>query len=76
MLCKNQENIFCIIEISAFHTDSNQRQLAVLVVVHGDEYGWNSGNPYNGTILASYGQIIVITLNYRLGVFGIIIFDK
>ncbi|KAL3989801.1 Neuroligin-1 domain protein [Acanthocheilonema viteae] len=49
---------------------SNQKQLPVLVVVHGDEYGWNSGNPYNGTILASYGQIIVITLNYRLGVFG------
>ncbi|CAG9535697.1 unnamed protein product [Cercopithifilaria johnstoni] len=54
----------------SFHTNSNRRQLPVLVVVHGDEYGWNSGNPYNGTILASYGQIIVITLNYRLGVFG------
>uniref|UniRef100_A0A0R3RTA7 COesterase domain-containing protein n=1 Tax=Elaeophora elaphi TaxID=1147741 RepID=A0A0R3RTA7_9BILA len=59
---------------TAFHADSNRRQLPVLVVVHGDEYGWNSGNPYNGTILASYGQIIVITLNYRLGVFGIVIF--
>ncbi|EFO24748.2 hypothetical protein LOAG_03741 [Loa loa] len=54
----------------SFYTDSNRKQLPVLVVVHGDEYGWNSGNPYNGTILASYGQIIVITLNYRLGVFG------
>ncbi|CAJ0956199.1 unnamed protein product, partial [Mesorhabditis belari] len=44
--------------------------LPVLVIVHGDDYGWNSGNPYNGTILAAHGQIIVITLNYRLGVFG------
>lgn len=51
-------------------TDAGRSQLPVLVVVHGDEYGWNSGNPYNGTVLASYGQIIVITLNYRLGVFG------
>ncbi|MCP9257032.1 Neuroligin-1 [Dirofilaria immitis] len=58
-------------ERMSFHTDlSRKQQLPVLVVVHGDEYGWNSGNPYNGTILASYGQIIVITLNYRLGVFG------
>ncbi|VDN19478.1 unnamed protein product [Gongylonema pulchrum] len=51
-------------------TDPGRSQLPVLMVVHGDDYGWNSGNPYNGTVLASYGQIIVITLNYRLGVFG------
>ncbi|VDK87604.1 unnamed protein product [Onchocerca ochengi] len=57
-------------ERMTYHTDLNRKKLPVLVVVHGDEYGWNSGNPYNGTILASYGQIIVITLNYRLGVFG------
>ncbi|CAJ0574213.1 unnamed protein product, partial [Mesorhabditis spiculigera] len=44
--------------------------LPVLVIVHGDDYGWNSGNPYNGTILAAHGQMIVVTLNYRLGVFG------
>ncbi|VDM98731.1 unnamed protein product [Thelazia callipaeda] len=53
-----------------FHMVPNRKQLPVLVVIHGDDYGWNSGNPYNGTVLASYGQIIVITLNYRLGVFG------
>ncbi|EPB77861.1 Carboxylesterase [Ancylostoma ceylanicum] len=52
--------------------ESSQRdsQLPVLVVVHGDEYGWNAGSPYNGSILASHGQIVVVTLNYRLGVFG------
>ncbi|KJH41052.1 Carboxylesterase [Dictyocaulus viviparus] len=47
-----------------------QSPLPVLVVVHGDEYGWNAGSPYNGSILASHGQIVVVTLNYRLGVFG------
>lgn len=50
--------------------EPSRTQLPVLVIVHGDDYGWNSGNPYNGTIIASFGQIIVVTLNYRLGVFG------
>ncbi|VDK75259.1 unnamed protein product [Litomosoides sigmodontis] len=63
-------NLYVPKELSSHANFNHQRLLSVLVVVHGDEYGWNSGNPYNGTILASYGQIIVITLNYRLGVFG------
>ncbi|VDM38386.1 unnamed protein product [Toxocara canis] len=50
--------------------EPSRTQLPVLVIVHGDDYGWNSGNPYNGTVIASFGQIIVVTLNYRLGVFG------
>ncbi|GMT31215.1 hypothetical protein PFISCL1PPCAC_22512, partial [Pristionchus fissidentatus] len=45
-------------------------KLSVLVLVHGDEYGWGAGGPFNGTTLASYGQIIVVTINYRLGAFG------
>uniref|UniRef100_A0A1I7XXL4 COesterase domain-containing protein n=1 Tax=Steinernema glaseri TaxID=37863 RepID=A0A1I7XXL4_9BILA len=47
-----------------------ESRLPVLLLVHGDEYGWNAGNPYNGSILASHAHIIVVTLNYRLGVFG------
>ncbi|TKR81310.1 hypothetical protein L596_015200 [Steinernema carpocapsae] len=47
-----------------------ESRLPVLMLVHGDEYGWNAGNPYNGSILASHAHIIVVTLNYRLGVFG------
>ena len=38
--------------------------------VHGESYEWNSGNPYDGSILASYGQVIVVTLNFRLGILG------
>lgn len=29
-----------------------------------------TGNMFDGSILASYGNVIVITLNYRLGVLG------
>ena len=58
---------------SFFSVESSQRDsyLPVLVLVHGDEYGWGSGNPFNGTMLAAHGQIIVVTLNYRLGAYGI-----
>lgn len=30
----------------------------------------NSGNPYDGSILAAHGNAIVITINFRLGVLG------
>ena len=42
----------------------------VIIYVHGESYEWNSGNPYDGSVIASYGQVIVVTLNYRLGVLG------
>lgn len=42
----------------------------VMVFVHGESYEWNSGNPYDGSVLASFGQILVVTINYRLGVLG------
>jgi len=29
----------------------------VIVFVHGESYEWNSGNPYDGSVLASYGQV-------------------
>jgi neuroligin len=42
----------------------------VLVYVHGESYEWNSGNPYDGSVLASYGGVVVVTINYRLGILG------
>lgn len=41
-----------------------------MVFVHGESYEWMSGNPYDGSVLASYGQILVVTINYRLGILG------
>lgn len=55
------------------HTGSgngNPSKYPVVVFVHGESYEWNSGNPYDGSVLASYGQILVITINYRLGILG------
>lgn len=46
------------------------KNLPVIVFLHGESFEWNSGNSYDGSILASYGQVIVVTLNYRLGALG------
>ncbi|UXI17201.1 hypothetical protein NH340_JMT03144 [Sarcoptes scabiei] len=45
-------------------------RLPVLVLIHGESYDWNAGSIYDGTILASRSNIIVVTINYRLGVLG------
>ncbi|XP_041974274.1 neuroligin-4, X-linked [Aricia agestis] len=42
----------------------------VLVFVHGESYEWSSGNPYDGTVLASHAGLVVVTINYRLGILG------
>ncbi|XP_025266544.1 neuroligin-1 [Camponotus floridanus] len=43
---------------------------AVMIYVHGESFEWGSGNMYDGSVLASAGHVIVITLNYRLGILG------
>lgn len=55
---------------SSTNSASNPAKYPVMVFVHGESYEWSSGNPYDGSILASYGQILVVTINYRLGVLG------
>uniref|UniRef100_H2YJH1 Carboxylesterase type B domain-containing protein n=1 Tax=Ciona savignyi TaxID=51511 RepID=H2YJH1_CIOSA len=44
--------------------------LPVMVHFHGYTYAEGSGNFYDGSVLASYGEVIVVTFNYRLGVLG------
>lgn len=51
-------------------TGGSTAKYPVLVFVHGESYEWNSGNPYDGSVLASFGQMVVVTINYRLGVLG------
>ncbi|XP_029285410.1 neuroligin-1-like [Cottoperca gobio] len=42
----------------------------VMVFIHGGSYMEGTGNMFDGSILASYGNVIVMTVNYRLGVLG------
>ena len=55
---------FCI-------SDSNDTDLLpVILFIHGESYDMGTGNAYDGRVLASYGNIAVITVNYRLGPLG------
>jgi len=59
-----------ILSIAAGARDGGGRRYPVIVFVHGESYEWSSGNPYDGSVLASYGGVVVVTINYRLGILG------
>jgi para-nitrobenzyl esterase len=42
----------------------------VMVWIHGGSFTGGSGNIYNGQWLVSRGDVIVVTINYRLGTLG------
>ena len=42
----------------------------VLFWIHGGSYTGGSGSSYDGGSFATQGDIVVVTINYRLGVFG------
>lgn len=44
-----------------------------MVYIHGGSYVEGTANVIDGSILASYGDVIVVTVNYRLGVLGMFI---
>ena len=45
---------------------------AVLFWIHGGGYNQGSGHEYNGTALARQGDVVVVTINYRLGMLGFV----
>ena len=44
--------------------------MPVMIFIHGSTYESGTGNAYDGSVLASFADVIVVTLNYRLGVLG------
>ena len=49
--------------------ESEGLPLPVMVFIHGGGHVWGAGSHYDGAGLAERG-VVVVTLNYRLGVFG------
>jgi para-nitrobenzyl esterase len=42
----------------------------VLVWIHGGSFASGSANEYDGRVLSRQGDVVVVTINYRLGPFG------
>lgn len=44
----------------------------VFVFIHGGSFSWGGASQawYQGDVLSSYGDIVVVTINYRLGYYG------
>ena len=53
-------------------SNSSESKFATMVFIHGGSYinGYSGGWLYNGTDLSSINNIIVVTINYRLGILG------
>ncbi|XP_076237857.1 uncharacterized protein LOC143181361 [Calliopsis andreniformis] len=70
---KNQSEDCLYLNVYAPHQPEGQkilRKYPVMVFIHGEGFEWNSGNPYDGTILAAYGNVVFVTINFRLGILG------
>lgn len=59
-----------LVEVST--KDISSSKLPVMIWIHGGSFHIGSGSQdgFNGIVLASIGDVIVVTLNYRLGFFG------
>ncbi|RZF39214.1 hypothetical protein LSTR_LSTR010984 [Laodelphax striatellus] len=67
---ENEDCLYLNIYAPARDNPMASRKYPVIVFIHGESFEWNSGNPYDGSVLASFGEVIVITLNFRLGILG------
>ena len=42
----------------------------VVLFVHAETYDVGTGNAFDGSVLAAFGHLAVVTFNFRLGVLG------
>ncbi|XP_070552016.1 cocaine esterase-like [Ptychodera flava] len=59
--------------LNVFAPVTNSSNLPVMVWIHGGGLivgSGTNGGLYDGTVLAAIGEVIVVSFNYRLGVFG------
>ncbi|XP_056603226.1 neuroligin-2a isoform X2 [Triplophysa dalaica] len=48
----------------------DRRKKPVMLFIHGGSYMEGTGNMFDASVLSAYGNVIVVTMNYRLGVLG------
>lgn len=66
----NEDCLYLNIWSPRSHSESNSDALPVMVWIHGGGNSVGTANTYSGALLAAEGQVVVVTINYRLGVLG------
>lgn len=65
---------FPLFALSSFHfsvsNGKNNGPLAVVVFVHGEDFAYGAGHPYDPSMFVSQMNVIVVTMNYRVGILG------
>lgn len=71
MYAKEQKSEDCLY-LNIWAPEKTEKLHPVLIWIHGGGFKWGSGGDplYDGTRFALDGDIVVVTINYRLGVFG------
>ena len=67
------------LSLNIWTNDLTTKNKPVMVWIHGGSYGWGGTNDptYNGAYLVEeYGDIIVVTINYRINMLGFIDFSN
>ena len=68
---KTSENcLFLNIYAPAESTINPVKTFPVLIYFHGGDFKVGSANDVSPEVLSSYGDVVVVTINYRLGIFG------
>ena len=62
--------------VNIYTPAADGRARPVLFWIHGGGYFIGSGSDHDGTVLAAQGDVVVVTVNYRLGVFGFLDLSK
>ncbi|XP_068213760.1 neuroligin-2-like [Palaemon carinicauda] len=68
---KRQSEDCLYLNIYVPHKDAAIMAYPVVVFFHGEYFEWGSSSLYDGSVLAALGKVIVVTLNYRLGILGL-----
>jgi para-nitrobenzyl esterase len=56
--------------LNVFTPDQKGASRPVLFWIHGGGFTQGSANGYDGSVLAAQGDVVVVTINYRLGFLG------
>ncbi|XP_064595928.1 uncharacterized protein LOC135462634 [Liolophura sinensis] len=59
-----------VLNIYAPSNASDDDPRSTMVWIHGGSYITGTGNLYDGTLMSALGDVVVVTINYRLGVLG------